>query len=154
MAMSFVQSCDVVLLFSWWHPTTLPEYTGSLMLIYGACLFQAWLHRRHSRRQAHAEPGGNDHSTPLVGWAATAASAAGWWPSVAVALEEAISIALGFALMLLLMTFNVGVFCTIVLGVLSGRHVFSCSHHRHGGTSKPPGMPQRHDSHASELCDM
>lgn len=155
MAVSFEHSYDVILLFSWWHPTELPEYAGSLVLIYSACLLQAWLQRRHSHRQARAQPGGYEHSTPLVGWAATAASAAGWWPSVAVAVEEALSIAFGFALMLILMTFNVGVFCTVVLGVLSGRHAFSRSGGGNSGNdSKAPVMQQRHDSHTSELCDM
>jgi len=140
MAMVFEHGYDVVLLFPWWHPHTPLEYAGSLLLLYGACLLQAWLQHRREKRQARAQSGAaHEARTPLVrGAGPTPATMLG---GMALALlEEAFSIALGFALMLVLMTFNTGVFCTVVLGVLSGkvlsRHAAPGVGGAAGGTSK------------------
>lgn len=153
MAMSFEHSYNVVLLFSFWHTTTLMQYMLSLLVIYGACLFQGWLHRRQRHRDAQR------HSRDeLKTW--ESGSSVALLPAdcgqhfVAGAIEEALSISLGFLLMLLLMTFNVGVFITIVAGMLHSRHAFG-----HQGGWRPATLAQRpppqsrQDSQYSEFCD-
>ena len=119
MAMAFSSGHDVVLLFEWWHPTTPFAYALSLGVVFGLCLLQEWLLAKKLRRAVpHCKPcedGGprssaatKGESSPLVAPRGTPAPTA--LRRLGDALLHTASVALGFALMLLVMSFNAGVF--------------------------------------------
>eukprot|EP00966_Prymnesium_polylepis_P062159 1442375-Prymnesium_polylepis.1 len=56
MAMSFSQSVDCVLLFSWWHSTTLAQYIVSLLGVFCLCVLSEWL-AAYTRRATPAATG-------------------------------------------------------------------------------------------------
>jgi len=126
MSMTFSQSSDVVLLFDWWHPRSGGEYALSLCAIFAICLLQEWLVAQRAIRAAqaagHSSPA---ESTPL--WDEERRAP----PRHTAVMERAIvhlvyagSVALGFLLMLLVMSFNVGVFLTVVAGLSTGHALF------------------------------
>ena len=126
MSMTFSQSSDVVLLFDWWHPRSGGEYALSLCAIFAICLLQEWLvaQRAVGAAQAagHSSPA---ESTPL--WDEERRAP----PRHTAVMERAIvhlvysgSVALGFLLMLLVMSFNGGVFLTVVAGLSTGHALF------------------------------
>lgn len=144
--MAFTHGYEITLLFSWWNTNTQPQYAGSLLVIYCACLAQAWLQRRRDDRLACNTQTADQEQIPLFG-SGGSSDPAGFCGAVcrrqvADGAEEALSIALGFAVMLSLMTFNSGVFCTTVLGVLSGRRIF---HQRRDG-------PRESTKHNDDMC--
>lgn len=126
--MAFHQSTDCVLLFEWWHPTTTLQYVFSLGLIFCLCLLSEWLSFCSQRANLGLGCGHAGERMPLVGskllgdafshrTGVAAITFAGLRPLVL----STTSIGLGYALMLLTMTFNVGVFCTVVMGMSVGR---------------------------------
>ena len=124
MAMSFSQSVDCVLLFSWWHPTTLAQYVISLLGVFCLCVFSEWL-AAYTRR---ATPGagvchGSSERMPLFASGALKSAPASARP----VLLNACSIALSYMPMLLAMSFNVGVFVSVALGLAVGRVCFSAT---------------------------
>ena len=134
MAMAFSGGHDVVLLFEWWHPTTPFAYALSLGVVFGLCLLQEWLLAKKLRRAVpHCKPcedGGprssaatKGESSPLVAPRGTPAPTA--LRRVGDALLHTASVALGFALMLLVMSFNAGVFATVVAGLGAGHAAFA-----------------------------
>lgn len=117
---------DVVLLFDWWHPRSGGEYALSLCAIFAICLLQEWLVAQRAIRAAqaagHSSPA---ESTPL--WDEERRAP----PRHTAVMERAIvhlvysgSVALGFLLMLLVMSFNGGVFLTVVAGLSTGHALF------------------------------
>ena len=134
MAMAFSSGHDVVLLFEWWHPTTPFAYALSLGVVFGLCLLQEWLLAKKLRRAVpHCKPcedGGprssaatKGESSPLVAPRGTPAPTA--LRRLGDALLHTASVALGFALMLLVMSFNAGVFATVVAGLGAGHAAFA-----------------------------
>ena len=125
MSMTFSQSSDVVLLFDWWHPRSGGEYALSLCAIFAICLLQEWLVAQRAVRAAqaagHSSPA---ESTPLFTEARPPPRRTAVMERAIVHLVYAASIALGFLLMLLVMSFNGGVFLTVVAGLSTGHMLF------------------------------
>ena len=125
MSMTFSQSSDVVLLFDWWHPRSGGEYALSLCAIFAICLLQEWLVARRAIRAAqsvgHSSPA---ESTPLFTEARPPPRRTAAMERAIVHLVYAGSVALGFLLMLLVMSFNGGVFLTVVAGLSTGHALF------------------------------
>ena len=126
MSMTFSQSSDVVLLFDWWHPRSGGEYALSLCAIFAICLLQEWLVAQRAVRAAaqaagHSSPA---ESTPLFTEARPPPRRTAVMERAIVHLVYAASVALGFLLMLLVMSFNGGVFLTVVAGLSTGHMLF------------------------------
>lgn len=124
MTMTFSQSTDVVLLFDWWHPRSGGEYALSLCVIFLICLLQEWL---VAQRAIQARVAGNSspaESTPLFTEARPPPRRVVMLEHLTVHLVYAGSVALGFLLMLLVMSFNGGVFLTVVAGLGTGHALF------------------------------
>ena len=122
--MSFSFSADSgPLLFSWWHPRSASEYFLSLVvvLLIGACA--EWVSTR-ARPRPTLSATASDELTRLH----VDESPARRRPPRAMLREGAmhtLSVALHFAIMLLAMTFNAGVFAAVVLGVAMARTALS-----------------------------
>ena len=118
MSMTFSQSSDVVLLFDWWHPRSGGEYALSLCAIFAICLLQEWLVAQRAvgaaQAASHSSPA---ESTPLFTEARPPPRRTAVMERAIVHLVYAASVALGFLLMLLVMSFNGGVFLTVVAGL-------------------------------------
>ncbi|KAL3898000.1 MAG: hypothetical protein SGPRY_012931, partial [Prymnesium sp.] len=118
--MVFTHSTDCTLLFSWWHPTTLPQYLLSLLAFFCICLVSEWL-GAHSRARLPAE------RSPLVFSKRTASATTSLYPTLQPLLLDCCSIGTSYASMLLAMSFNIGVFVTVILGLAIGRACFGHS---------------------------
>ena len=126
MAMSFSSSCDVVLLFDWWHPRTQGAYVLSLCVIFALCLLQEWLvaSRALMTQPPPAHGSGSGEDAPLFkAWRPSPRRTAAMERTLLTA-NYAASVALGFAIMLLVMSFNWGVFLTVIAGLATGHALF------------------------------
>ena len=126
MSMTFSQSSDVVLLFDWWHPRSGGKYALSLCAIFAICLLQEWLVAQRAvwvaaQAAGHSSPA---ESTPLFTEARPPPRRTAVMERAIVHLVYAASVALGFLLMLLVMSFNGGVFLTVVAGLSTGHMLF------------------------------
>ena len=134
------------LLFDWWHPQSLLGYVVSLVAIFGVGVAAEWLASK-SRTRVPAPPGAvmrymavdeatQASSQPLCldGEVTLRSSSKESRLPMTVRLPRgkllacswdvafhALAIALHYALMLLAMTFNVGIFAAVVLGLAVGR---------------------------------
>ena len=145
-AMTFHLSTDCVLLFDWWHPTTTLQFTLSLVAIFCLCIFSEWLsaysHRinlpsscsHFSERIQLVKPSSSFVSRPEPALSAFA--------SIRPLALTAASLGLSYGLMLLTMTFNAGIFCTVVIGISMGRVFFRSQQLSPPGASWP----------STELC--
>lgn len=126
MAMSFSSSYDVVLLFDWWHPRTRGAYMLSLCVIFALCLLQEWLVAKRALMMqpppAHGSGSGED--APLFKAPRVLARRTAAMERTLLTANYAGSVALGFAIMLLVMSFNWGVFVTVVAGLATGHALF------------------------------
>ena len=143
-------SWDVGLLFSWWHPTTPATYAISLAIIFTLAVASDVLSARAAlaappllRSHGSAVDADEDSSdTPF--YDSVRASSAPWLTgSVRACGLHAASISLNFALMLLVMTFNIGVCAAVVGGLAVGRTLLAHSSWRLRPTPRPS---------AAELC--
>ena len=123
MAMSFTNSYDVVLLFEWWHPRSLGEYLLSLCGIFLLCLLQEWLVAQRATLAQAGDPSAAE-SVPLFMGSETPPRQAAVVQRAIITANYAASVAVGFLLMLLVMSFNGGVFLTVVLGLSAGHALF------------------------------
>ena len=124
MTMAFSQSSDVVLLFDWWHPTSPLSYLCSLVVVFAACLLSEWLRWNDTLTSTDR----SEHR-PLFGSDSSAAVSRKPVPSLArqghLVGRHVGTIGLNFAIMLLVMTYNAGVFVTVVGGLAVGRVLFA-----------------------------
>ena len=124
MPMVFSVSTDCgPLLFSWWHPRSQSAYGLSLLVIFALGASAEWV-------SAYARRGGHNHGThttaavedELTRMVAHDAhgrrkSSRALSSGLHLAMLNTLSISLHMAVMLLIMSFNVGVFAAIVLGM-------------------------------------
>ena len=126
MTFSLTSDCGP-LLFSWWHPRSMLSYLMSLGIVFALGAGSEWLSMRaragpfnpavaaatdEMARMCDNEPATRHQSKQPRSLARTGAL-------------HAASIALNMAVMLLAMSFNVGVFVALVLGVAIARTVTS-----------------------------
>ena len=145
MAMTLQWTTDCgPLLVEWWRPTGIVSYCASLALIFGLALAtEASRHGRLFGRPADPPPLLGDDalsSEEEMGERQQRRSprpappiVAGSWRRRGA--QHAASIAAGYALMLLAMTFNVGVIAAVVGGLAMGRAAYEGGG-RHG--ARPP----------------
>mmetsp|Transcript_3740 Transcript_3740/g.8064 ORF Transcript_3740/g.8064 Transcript_3740/m.8064 type:complete len:221 (-) Transcript_3740:182-844(-) len=127
----FSQNYDVILLFEWWHPRVPLGYMLSLLVIFLLCILAEWLSWR-LRESEHLSRGVTSESVPLT-FRCVEADAEMRGVQVRAQIVKgarrfwmrACSVALSFMVMLLVMTMNTGVFCTVVVGISTGRLLFS-----------------------------
>lgn len=138
-AMVFTYSVDCVLLFSWWHPTTLPQYVLSLLVIFLVSVTSEWC-GGYTRRISPFPRNFNAISErrPLVSSLNQSLVAAS--KLLPLVLLNISSVALAYVTMLFAMTMNVGVFVTVVIGLSIGRVTFAAF-----------AFPN--DSRVSNVCD-
>ena len=111
------------LLFSWWHPRSQLAYGLSLLLIFALGASAEWV-------SAYARRGGHNHGalttaavedelTRMMAHEAHARrkSSRALTSGLHLVMLNTLSISLHMAVMLLIMSFNVGVFAAIVLGM-------------------------------------
>mmetsp|Transcript_53076 Transcript_53076/g.115862 ORF Transcript_53076/g.115862 Transcript_53076/m.115862 type:complete len:234 (-) Transcript_53076:140-841(-) len=123
MSMTFSQSTDVALLFTWWHPRSLSEYLLSLGIIFCLCLLNEWLISKANiyTIKTHLEASERE---PFIQTQQAPQNLSRWdsaGRTAAVLAMHAASTALGLLVMLLAMSFNAGVFCAVVVGVAVGK---------------------------------
>lgn len=122
MPMTFTFSTDPgPLLFSFWHPTTVVAYAFSLVVVFALGVCSEWL-SAHARHAHHATA--TAEITRICDDNPAARRSKPWMQSLAM---HALSISLNLSLMLLAMTFNVGVFAAAVFGVAFARTTTSRS---------------------------
>jgi len=129
-AMVFTHTYNVPLLFEWWHPRTEIQYAASLLVIFCICLFQEWLHtRKRNVSDKEASSAAYEHM-PLVNKAEAHQQLLGSQTTsrrIESAILHALFVAVHFLVMLLIMSFNSGVFFTVVLGLGTGHALFARS---------------------------
>jgi hypothetical protein len=139
-----------LLLFSWWHPSTPATYAISLAIIFTLAAASDVLSARAAlaappllRSHGSAVDADEDASSDTPFYDSVRASSAPWITgSVRVFGLHALSISLNFALMLLVMTFNIGVCAAVVGGLAVGRTLLA-----HSRRLRPTPRPS-----AAELC--
>ena len=143
-------SWDVGLLFSWWHPTTPATYAISLAIIFTLAVASDVLSARAALAappllRSHGSAVDEDASSDTPLYDSVRASSTPWLTgSVRACGLHAASISLNFALMLLVMTFNIGVCAAVVGGLAVGRTLLAHSRHL-----RPTPRPS-----AAELCPL
>jgi hypothetical protein len=128
-SMAFSQSVDCILLFTWWHPTTLATYLLSLIGVFCLCILSEWLSAYSRRASASTAVGchGSVERMPLFSSGSLKAQSAssGLLSGLRPILLNACAVGLSYMPMLLAMSFNVGVFVTVAIGIAVGRVCFS-----------------------------
>ena len=143
-------SWDVGLLFSWWHPTTPATYAISLAIIFTLAVASDVLSARAALAappllRSHGSAVDEDASSDTPLYDSVRASSTPWLTgSVRACGLHAASISLNFALMLLVMTFNIGVCAAVVGGLAVGRTLLA-----HSRRLRPTPRPS-----AAELCPL
>ncbi|KAJ3302081.1 hypothetical protein HDV03_005425 [Kappamyces sp. JEL0829] len=93
------------ILFSDWVPTTLGAYLGTLVAVFLLALSHHALGKLRAIRKALLRP-------PTT------------WTRLEKAFLTCLSSFISYTLMLIIMTFNVGIFCTIIFGIFCGSFLF------------------------------
>ena len=131
-SMAFSQSVDCVLLFSWWHPTTLATYLLSLLGVLCLCILSEWLSAYTRRASSSTAVGchGSVERMPLFssGSHKSQSASSGLLNGLRPILLNACAVGLSHMPMLLAMSFNIGVFVTVAIGIAVGRVCFSSSY--------------------------
>jgi len=142
-ASTFSMSEDVYILFDWWHATGSAGYACSLAAVYAACVAHELLLARRraslraagtssapcSSRMLAACDAAEEILVVALGWGLPAvkprrcASSVCRLAAARTSLSTPTSPVCRFAIMLVLMTFNGGIFCVVTLGVASGRRI-------------------------------
>ncbi|CAL8468944.1 g8485 [Coccomyxa elongata] len=125
MQMYFTASTHVTLWLKQWHTHTSVWYAVSLLGLLALALIQEFLssyRASFARRLAKTGPLDSSSSAeiPLIGSSLRAASG----PRVVVTVLYALNVAISYLLMLAVMTYNVGYFVVIVLGLAAGHFIF------------------------------
>eukprot|EP00741_Cyanophora_paradoxa_P000318 tig00000403_g309.t1 len=129
MQMTFYNDYRVTILFDWWATKTLISYVVSLGLIFAFTVFSVWLQKQskvYALRRAERVVVAREVGESLLGGSAPASRGklrTGPERLVASALYAA-SFSAHFLVMLVVMTFNAGVFLTVALGALAGHFLF------------------------------
>ena len=119
--MTFSYSCDTVLLFQWWKTNECSDYLFSLFIIFGACLLQEWITSRKQSTQGLSAQS-SEHAPLFVNTHGTYRR--GHKRFISTACFHAASVSLSFLIMLLVMSFNLGVFVTVITGLSCGHALF------------------------------
>ena len=129
MVMVFSTRMDPVLLFAAWHPQTAAQYTLSLMLIFGLAVLHEWLVRQKRLCDARHRSAAHGEALPLFRAATLSRSERVHTITriLAAMCLHAASVTTSFLLMLLIMSFNVGVFTAVVAGLSVGHAIFGAA---------------------------
>ncbi|CAA7400767.1 unnamed protein product [Spirodela intermedia] len=129
MHMTFYWSRKVTLLLDSWRTETWTGYTVSLLAVFLCAAFYQYMEDRRIRFKAITllKPAPLPHASveaPLLGIVSVRRAAA---VRTAVAVLFGVNSAIGYLLMLAIMSFNGGVFISVVVGLASGYLAFRSS---------------------------
>ncbi|OAE21453.1 hypothetical protein AXG93_3506s1270 [Marchantia polymorpha subsp. ruderalis] len=136
MHMTFYWGTIATLLFDEWVTRTPLQYYLSLVAIVIFAIIHEWLFMFRvsiASKQNGPRAGGLENNAPLL--EKLPAPKSGVW-DIIVALLYGVNASTGYLLMLLVMSFNGGVFIAVVVGLVIGFALFSTSHSRQ--TLRPP----------------
>ncbi|KAG0471029.1 hypothetical protein HPP92_015575 [Vanilla planifolia] len=120
MHMTFYWGKTVTILIDSWRTDSLLSYLLSLFALFLASAFYQFLEDRRIRFKLLSRSKSSSVEAPLLG-------AASVWPSAAKAIAAAlfgVNSAVGYLLMLAVMSFNGGVFLAVVIGFALGYYAF------------------------------
>ena len=121
MHMTFYWGKTVTILFDCWRTDSWPSYLLSLAAVFAVAAFYQYLEERRIRlKLLKISKSPPPLESPLLGGAAGGAAAI----KVAVAAFFGVNAAIGYMLMLAVMSFNGGVFVAICLGLMIGYLAF------------------------------
>ena len=147
--MTFYTSSEVTLLFSSWRTENQAQYRLALLMITLLGVFHSWVASNgteflvglfcpqsdRSSRPSDASNGVGETLLSADGTAHAASRTPRLWLRVLVFVSSVLQHSLHFVLMLLAMSFEVGVFSSVVLGLALGHAIFCRDHvgsaHRH-----------------------
>lgn len=120
MHMTFYWGRDVTLLFDFWKTATWTDYSLTLLACFFFSLFYQYLESFRLRLKSLSSPP-KSLSEPLISTGKTTSSR---WGKVAGAAIFGANSAVGYMLMLAIMSFNGGVFVAVVVGLTVGYLAF------------------------------
>ncbi|CAA7401234.1 unnamed protein product [Spirodela intermedia] len=125
MHMTFYWGRRVTVLFDWWRTETWTGYALTIVVVLLAAAFYQYLEDRRLRLRdlclLKPSPIPSSAHAPLLGISPARRSAAA---RVAVAALFGVNSAIGYMLMLVVMSFNGGVFIAVVVGLATGYLAF------------------------------
>ncbi|XP_072953573.1 copper transporter 5.1-like [Typha angustifolia] len=124
MHMTFYWGKKVTILFDAWRTDSWPVYAVSLLALFLAAAFYQYMEDRRIRFKilAKAKP---SFPPPSIEAPLLFPAGSGWAPArFAVAVLFGVNSAIGYLLMLAVMSFNGGVFVAVILGLAVGYLVF------------------------------
>ncbi|KAG6556342.1 hypothetical protein Mapa_002285 [Marchantia paleacea] len=125
MHMTFYWGTQATLLFDEWVTKTLLQYYLSLLAIVIFAIIHEWLFMLRvciASKQSSPRAGGPEHNVPLL--EKLPAPKSGVYRDTMVALLYGVNASTGYLLMLLIMSFNGGVFIAVVVGLVIGFALF------------------------------
>ena len=122
--MTFYWGKNVTVLFDFWKTNTWTSYALTLLSCFLFSLFYQYLEDRRIAFKSLSFPVSStvDSSSPLL-----SSKQIGRWNKLGVAAIFGVNSALGYMLMLSVMSFNGGVFLSVVFGLSVGYFLFRCS---------------------------
>jgi len=146
MAMYFGTTKNVCVWLSSWHVTNGAQYAGAVIGILAMCALREWItayrQKRHQLKAAERrQKAGKDQRLIDSASSAVNASPRNAPSAFDVFVESSwytLNVTIAYLLMLLIMTYNVGICVTIMLGLWAFNFIFTFFYSRSGLDIKPP----------------
>jgi len=146
MQMYFGATENVCVWLASWHVTNGAQFAGAVIGILAGCALREWItayrQKRHQNKSAERRRAAEKDQRLLDSAAASLNSPSRVGPSALEIFIEstwyAINIVIAYLLMLLIMTYNIGICLTIILGLWAFNFLFTFIYSRSGADIKPP----------------